>query len=141
MFTKDGVTYQFKRLYRCVEISRAMLDKPNGNFKHFSFVMKGSQILSIGWNDISAPPIRINKKLIMYPLGGVHSELHSIKKIKNLNCLKDCSLVNVRLNRKGQLRLSKPCNVCMTMITLLKFNKLYYSTEFGFTKGLKIAKM
>lgn len=55
--------------------------------------------------------------------GGVHqschAEIRAIRKaqsILNRNDLKGCSIYALRINRRGELRLSKPCKVCSALI-------------------------
>ncbi len=128
----DGIVYEYKRLYRYVEIARALIDKPQSNFLHFSFVCDKNKVVSIGWNDTTAAPMMVNKKHIHFPLGGVHSEVHSLRKVRDLNILKYCTMVNIRLNHRGDIRLSKPCPICANIIRILGFKKLFYSTNSGF---------
>lgn len=134
MFIEDGITYEFRRLYRCVELSRAMLDKPNGNFLHFSFVMQGTRVHAIGFNDVDKSGVRLYGKFWEYPLKGLHSETSAISKLDDLNICRKATLVNVRLNKKGQLRNSKPCEICQAVLNFVGLKKIYYSTESGFER-------
>lgn len=133
MITIDGVDYEFRRLHKCVELAHAMVDLPNSYFKHFSFLMKGSKILSVGWNDRSANSFKINEKLVSYPLGGLHSESFCIKRLQDFNMCRRATLVNVRINKQGELRNSKPCDICSNLLNVLGFRIIYYSTNDGFS--------
>lgn len=53
------------------------------------------------------------------PHSSGHSEIRAIRKaraILNRNDLTGCSIYVMRLNRLGEFRLSKPCNVCAKLI-------------------------
>jgi hypothetical protein len=43
------------------------------------------------------------------------------------------TLVNVRMNSQGQLRMSRPCNICSGWC-LEVFDKIYYTDNEGFKK-------
>lgn len=125
--------YPSKKFVRLVDISRALFDKPQGRFKHFTFVLKGTKVLSIGFNDVYADRARLQDKTsIRYPYGGVHSEASAVANLTDLNILKKCTLVNVRLNYQQEIQNSKPCSVCQGWLQRFKFRSIYYSTPEGF---------
>jgi deoxycytidylate deaminase len=128
----DNKRYEYKRLHRLEEIARAMIHKPYSSFLHFSFLCNKSKIIAVGWNDVSWTSIKINKEIIKYPLGGIHSEAHAIKRLKRFDEAPYLTLVNVRLNHKKELRNSKPCEYCMKIINAAGIRKVYYSTNEGF---------
>jgi deoxycytidylate deaminase len=117
-----------------MEIAQSLLSKPIGSYKHFTFILRGNKILSIGWNDLHANDAKINGKYIKYPLGGIHSEAAAIEKLNDFNNCRKLTLLNIRLNKKGILRLSKPCEHCNNLLLAIGFNKIYYSTNEGFIK-------
>lgn len=41
-------------------------------------------------------------------------------------------LVNIRINKDGELRMSKPCVCCHPILTKLGCTKFYFSSEIGF---------
>lgn len=127
MVTIDNKTYEYKRLHRFEQIAGALLAKCNSNFKHFTFICKGRRILSIGWNDIAK-----KSKLISYKLGGIHSEADAIGNLHDYNLCRHATIVNVRLNNQRELRNSKPCDVCLSLIQKMGFKKIWYSTNTGF---------
>lgn len=127
-----NIPYEFKRLYRFQQIAGALLHKPNSYFKHFTFITKATKIYSIGWNDTQASSARINGKLIIYPLDGVHAEADAISNLDDLDICRKATLINIRLNNRKELRNSKPCDVCFKLIQDMGFKKVYYSTNFGF---------
>lgn len=60
-----------------------------------------------------------------YRFDEVHSELDALLRYKGP---KDgLTLVNYRVNRQGELRMAKPCNLCMPWCTAI-FDQIYYST-------------
>ena len=127
MVSFDGIDYEYKKLHRFVEIARSLMHKPQSSFLHFSFITKGTHIYSIGWNDVTK-----TSKLVKYPLGGVHAEAMSIGGLENLNLCRKATLINIRLNPRKELRLSKPCDVCLGFVKKMGFKKIFYSTEVGF---------
>jgi hypothetical protein len=45
--------------------------------------------------------------------------------------LKDIVFVNIRLDRMGNVRYSKPCNGCTHLMEQVGYKKLYYSGDCG----------
>ena len=122
---------QYHRLYRCVDLAHAMVHKPQSYFKHFSFVMKGTKIISIGWNN-TYKCTKINNKIIQYPFWGTHSECEAVSKLSDLNICRKATMVNVRINNQGQIRMSMPCKTCMHLLKNVGFSRVYYTTNDGF---------
>ena len=44
------------------------------------------------------------------------------------------SIVIIRLNKRGEIRNSKPCAKCSKILDSLGINKVYWSTDDGFNK-------
>jgi len=128
----EGNYYPMKRFYRYVQIATALLDKPRSSFKHFTFMCDKSRIISIGWNNTYKDSEKINGRKFRYPLGGVHAEAAAIGRLDDLNLCRRATLVNIRLNRQGELRNSKPCAVCMALLANLGIPRIYHTTENGF---------
>lgn len=128
----DQISYDSKKLHRLVEVARAMMDKPKSTFLHFSFIIDKSKILSIGWNTVGGSTPKIGNLKTFYPLGGQHSEHNSLRRLSDLNLARTSTLVNIRLNNRGEIRMSKPCDICMGLIKTVGFKKLFYSTNNGF---------
>jgi deoxycytidylate deaminase len=123
----NDICYEYKRLKRFENIAGALLHKPKSSFKHFTFIVKGTRILSIGYNDIQR-----HSKLAHYPLGGIHSEADAIGNLSDLNLCRRATLINVRLNNRKELRNAKPCDTCFSLIQRMGFKRIYYSTNYGF---------
>lgn len=116
----------------------------NKKFFHFTFVYKKNKLLAIGQN---YPDKQDNKVVYFarrynikhwldYPF--THSELDAVSKLWGRyhidNTLK---FVVLRLNRYGQLRQSKPCRNCQTVLKALDVNKVWWSNKNeGFSYGL-----
>jgi deoxycytidylate deaminase len=120
---------------RIVEISFALCGKRqvSQRCRHFSFILDGNRILSIGINNPKTHPYNlkfnyINKqKNRISDIIGTHSEMNAVlkygKKCKNL------ILINTRINRKNELDYSKPCFGCFEMINSLGFKTVYYTNK------------
>lgn len=59
--------------------------------------------------------------------GEIHAEMNAI--INARTDLKGCTLLVIRVNKNRQLRLSKPCKLCLRYIEHVGIKKIYYSTE------------
>ena len=106
-----------------------------GKKLHFSFIVQRRQIVEWGCNMLHEPPIHMG---YVQRINGadpkLHSELVAYKKAKGLLKDKKFVLINIRLNKKGEIRLSKPCVCCHEILSSLGCVLFYYSTEEGYQK-------
>lgn len=105
------------------------IHRPVGRNKHFSFILRRNQVMSIGYNDDQTT----------HPLGhkfgywncSIHSELHAILQFEpNWNELRRCVLVNIRLG-KGGPKMSRPCSSCQRLLKKFQFKEIWYSDQNG----------
>jgi hypothetical protein len=104
-----------------------------GRKLHFSFVVQKNQIIDWGCNMLHEPPIHMGySQRINGAKARLHSEIVAYKKAKGLLSDKKFHLINIRLNKQAQIRLSKPCICCHEILSSLGCNDFYYSMEEGF---------
>ena len=115
------------------EVSFALLqDHPSSHrCRHFSFIVDGSRIIKIGFNRSKTHPRNLkyhyyNKKgEFMADQVGVHSEMDAVIKLGWSDC-SGLTIINTRIDRNGDLAMSKPCIGCTHMLTQLNFDSIYY---------------
>lgn len=95
-------------------------------FRHGCCVFKGKRVFSVGTN--------VQFKTSPYgsgPHGCVHAEVQAIIRAKNFffpeRDLRGLSLFVVRVNKRGELRNSKPCEDCQALADSLGI-KTYWTT-------------
>ena len=98
--------------------------------KHVSLILHKNQIVSVGMNKFKTHP-KAHK--IGYRFGEMHSELDAFQKIQKKYRGKKLQLINVRFNRFGQMRMARPCVLCMPWC-LEVFDEIYYTTDDGIVK-------
>ena len=66
----------------------------------------------------------------------IHAEIDAITKAR---CdLKGSSIIIIRINKKGQLRLAKPCRHCMSYLNHIGIKNVYYSiSKYPYVEKLK----
>ena len=103
---------------------------PNGKNKHFSFIVHRNKILSIGWNNCwKTHPIA---QLCKYRFDSIHSELDAYLRYQaSIQTLRDSCLINVRINRFGDIGYAAPCEKCMKWVPKIGFRKIYFSDGNG----------
>ena len=125
-----------KIIKQCLKIARYK-NAPDyhpqwGFFHHFSFIIQNNKIVEYGFNR-SGPPLDgfgYNKKF-----GKIHSENDAYRKAKGLlDPQRPFDIVNIRLNKQGEMRLSKPCNCCHNFLSVVNCHSVYFSTKIGFAK-------
>jgi len=118
-------------LKECVRIAREKNQQRDSDFRHFSFIIQRNKLVDWGTNVSRVPPM-IH---FGYPkTSGWHSEVNAYRKAKGI--LEDGSfeVINIRLNKLGELRLSKPCKCCHAFLKELGCSYVYFSTDVGFAR-------
>jgi tRNA(Arg) A34 adenosine deaminase TadA len=124
--------YPYKKFIRLVDLSRAMFHKPEGRFKHFTYITKGTKVISVGFNNVFRESVKIDGKYFTYPYSGVHSEADAVANLNDLENTHRYTMVNIRLDHSKELQNSKPCPVCLGYICRFGFRAVYYSMNDGF---------
>jgi hypothetical protein len=102
-------------------------------FPHWTFFVRNNELLNVGLNRVMEPPKKFgyharHEDPKFRPK--IHSELDALR---NFNRgLHNLTVVNIRLNREGQTRLSIPCQPCRNLlINVLEVDRIYFTTEEG----------
>lgn len=104
--------------------------------RHFTFIIDGKRIVSFGTNSGKTHPLNLlhpYKNRRMEPISelvGTHSEMKAIIKHGIENC-RGLTLLNVRVNRKGHVAMSKPCTGCSDMIIKAGISDVWYTDDRG----------
>lgn len=98
--------------------------------KHVSMIFYKKHIISIGTNNFKTHP---QAKKIGYMYAEMHSELDAYTKVPRMYKGEKLTLVNVRYNFDGQLRMSRPCALCTPWCKEI-FHRIYYTTNDGFVR-------
>ena len=122
---------------RFVEISRALVPSKwcNKSF-HTTFILRKGKIQSIGVNSDKTHPsiLKYNYKgsdgADIRPFVGLHSELSAVLKYGEEDC-SSCTFINIRIDKNGELNMSKPCVGCQHLLEQVGFKRLYFSTPTG----------
>jgi deoxycytidylate deaminase len=115
------------KIERIIEIARNQANNSTHKNKVGAVIFDKKGIISIGYNQMRS--VKHNtKKFIKWP-SSIHAEVDCI--IKSKTNLKGKSLLVIRLNKLGELRLSKPCAHCQMYIEHVGISKVYYSTNEG----------
>lgn len=105
------------------------------HYAHFSFVVKDNQIVEWATNNSHTPPKHMGYGArIKGAKPKTHSELMAYKKARRILGKRSFQMINVRLNRSYQVRLSKPCVCCDNIMREMGCTKIYYSSEVGFLR-------
>ena len=98
------------------------------HYIHFSFIVVDNQIVTVGKNRaVEPPPYYGYHKRVEKPK--IHSELDAYSKYKWKTV--GFEMVNLRLSRQGEMKLSKPCPICAEWLSQTMCTGLVYSTKEG----------
>ncbi len=110
------------------QTQRELLNHPEYYcFPHWTFILDDNDIVSVGMNRKKSPPIWLG-----YPSKGEstskwHSELDAIYKLRKP--LDSFTAINIRLNRKGEPKMSMPCKCCMKLLQVNRCKRVFFTTN------------
>lgn len=129
-------TPNIKRLLeRSIKLSQKLNDHKE-IFACFAFVYNGNRLLSIGRNNTKKTDAKVSRfgvkfkipKFINWPFR--HAEIDAISRLWGRYYLSDKdTLIVVRLSKKNQPVLAKPCVNCQTVLNALNITKVYWTGE------------
>ena len=96
--------------------------------KHVSIITYKNNFVTAGVNQMKTHPLAREYK---YRFDEVHSELDAWLKIRDKN--KPYSLVNFRFGHNDEMRMARPCKLCMPWCKQI-FKSIYYSTKHGIVR-------
>lgn len=91
-------------------------------FIHYSFVIERNKIVGYSTNQKGSSPIEWGYN----HYGKIHSEYAAYKKMRGI-IKGEFYIVNIRLNRQGELKNSCPCACCCHYLSLFNCKLVYYS--------------
>lgn len=102
------------------------------NYLHWSFLIDGNVIISRGVNRSITPPRyygyhHYNSNRGPGYLPKWHSELDAIHRCKRY--MGNAVMVNIRMNKTGESRMSMPCAGCRRILKVIKCKKVFFSLE------------
>ena len=113
------------KISKFIDIARPISLQIERQKKHVSLVVRKGIVESVGVNQFKTHPMA---KKYGYRYDEVHSELDALLKYKGS---KDgLTLVNFRFNSDGEMRMSKPCCLCLPWCSAV-FKEIYYTTNDG----------
>jgi hypothetical protein len=132
---------------QALDISLSLLPKAKksrsgrNKFFHFAFGFKKNKLLAIGQNNPEKTHTQafLLAKKYNDDIGLEHPYLHAetdlISRLWGKYYI-DSSLkiVIIRLNKRGELRCSKPCERCDQILKSLDIKKIWWSTDYGFSE-------
>jgi hypothetical protein len=114
-----------KHIQRLLRVAYPLcLDIPRPK-KHISIILYKGRIEAIGSNVLKTHPVAVKHG---YLFGEMHSELDAFLKLGERK--RGLTLFNIRFNRFGQMRMSRPCPRCMPWCVGC-FDEIWYTTDEG----------
>jgi len=99
-----------------------------GNFHHFSFGVQYNKILGFATNTSGV----VKYGGFYTPLSKSHAEANVFSKIVGiLDRDAPFELINIRLNKSSEMKLSKPCKCCYQFLLTMGCSKVWYSCNEG----------
>jgi len=106
-----------------------------GAFMHFSFVVKDNKILEYATNHSGVT--RYSK--FYSRVSKTHAEAAAYNRAKGLMRKgSEWEMVNIRLNKDGDIKNSAPCSGCSILLKLFGCRKVWFTTSDGAFDKLKL---
>lgn len=120
----------------CEKVARSVILNLQENcWKHVSFITDKNSIISVGWNHPFKTHPLANK--FGYRYDSIHAELHAILNFEYpVKELCNYKLVNIRIDKFGKMKLSKPCKICQILLRSFAINEIWYTDSHGNFKEL-----
>lgn len=124
-----------KILTYCLHHAYTYLPKhPQYNYyPHYSYIIQNNTLIEWGTNQEGAPPIHFGYNS-QSRCPKLHSELVAYRKARGILNNEPFDMLNIRLNRQRQLRLSAPCSACQQWLASVGCRSVWFSTEDKFGK-------
>lgn len=128
-------------LDKSLELARALCPQPEEfdlRTWHFTAIWLKNRLLSVGINKKRTHPRNLlNKKFNREGLD-ISGEKYSCSEIiawlklgkrRNTIDLNKCIMVNIRVDRNGNIGLSRPCKSCESLLQYIQPKKVYFTNE------------
>ncbi len=101
------------------------------HFPHFSYIVMRNRIISWATNTSKEPPIHFgyHRNWDGSYRPKLHAELNAYHKA---NIHSSFEIINIRLSKSKELRLSKPCYACFKLLRTHGCQRFWYSDLHGF---------
>jgi hypothetical protein len=125
-----------KLITESVRIARTKLtNHPQRDcYLHYSFIIQNNKIVEYATNGTWEPPIYFGYH--RFEKGSkpkLHAEIWAFKKARGIiDQNKSFQIINIRMNKQGQIKMSKPCKACYNLMTTFGCDRFWYSSEAGF---------
>ena len=123
-------------LRQALKISRDTLKThpEYSHYMHWSFLIQKNSLIDFDTNDAGEAPIFYGyRKRVNWSNAKRHSEFNVFRKGRGLLIPnKTFEIINVRLNKQGQIKNSAPCSCCVNLLTsLFLCSCVYFTTDEG----------
>lgn len=109
--------------------------KSKHKYRIGAVIYRRKEIIALSCNKPYRHCARIKKKYKSYPTS-IHAEIGAVLKARKDLC--GTSILVVRINAAGQLRLAKPCKHCHAYLDYVGIKRVIYSTNEGIMKEMRI---
>ena len=122
------------KFHKLINLAFELINIPSTTNRHFSFLTIRNHIISIGTSQLKTHP---KAKKGKYQWEMIHSELDCLNRSPlRLNELGRTKLFNVRVNTKGEICNSRPCETCFDILFSLPIKEIWFTNKEGIFEKL-----
>ena len=119
---------QSKKYDKLISIAKPICVNIPRQKRHCSLIVCKNEIIAVGTNSFKTHP---QAKRLGYRYDEMHSELDAYVKASGK---KNLHLYNFRFNRFGEMRIARPCKICMPWCMAV-FDIIFFSTRDGLERA------
>jgi hypothetical protein len=121
-----------KLLSECMQTAISLLPKhPMDKFRHFTFIIQDNKVVGWGINRFGEAPPGFGYD----ENSEIHSEVDAFRRCRSkVNINRPFKVVNIRLSKEGDRRMSRPCSCCNGFLETMGADDVYFTTESGWAK-------
>ena len=124
MPTKVRTVNLSKKDRQFLKLASAVAENSEMRFRHAAVIVRGGNVLSVGYNKLKNHPDIIEEDKIKQYCS-VHAEAEAIRKLKGN--AKGATIYVARIGLSGKERLSRPCDYCYEKIVDAGITKIVYT--------------
>lgn len=113
------------KIKKLIEMAIDEAVKSDYKVKHSAIIFNKNIIISRAYNSISTYNRKLHPKFKKRLSQGLHAETAAILSARS--DLSGCAMLIIRINKRKQLLMSKPCEYCMKYIEYVGIKKVIYS--------------
>lgn len=120
-----------------IKLATQEAEKSDYRIRMGAIIFNKKKIVAKGHNHTNSLSRKLRPEFQEWP-ESIHAEVDVILRAKR--DLRDCDILVLRVNNKGEFKIAKPCDHCMALIAHVGIKNVYFSNEDGMIEKMRVIK-